>query len=69
MESFPVTEPTKQEHHLSTICSLVSLFCRHLFLTSAVLGLWITAGDSPDEVKARLKYWAQAVACTVRLCS
>ncbi|BAF28056.2 Os11g0282300, partial [Oryza sativa Japonica Group] len=26
-------------------------------------------GDSPDEVKARLKYWAQAVACTVRLCS
>ncbi|KAL6905896.1 hypothetical protein ACP4OV_003497 [Aristida adscensionis] len=25
-------------------------------------------GDSPDEVKARLKYWAQAVACTVRLC-
>ncbi|XP_020261504.1 uncharacterized protein LOC109837601 [Asparagus officinalis] len=26
-------------------------------------------GDDPDEVKARLKYWAQAVACTVRLCS
>ncbi|RLM98214.1 hypothetical protein C2845_PM06G13150 [Panicum miliaceum] len=26
-------------------------------------------GDSPNEVKARLKYWAQAVACTVRLCS
>ncbi|CAH2059901.1 unnamed protein product [Thlaspi arvense] len=26
-------------------------------------------GDNPDEVKARLKYWAQAVACTVRLCS
>ncbi|PKA55801.1 hypothetical protein AXF42_Ash012093 [Apostasia shenzhenica] len=26
-------------------------------------------GDHPDEVKARLKYWAQAVACTVRLCS
>ncbi|KAM0903154.1 hypothetical protein ACQ4PT_018927 [Festuca glaucescens] len=26
-------------------------------------------GDSPDEVKARLKYWAQAVACTVKLCS
>ncbi|VAH94211.1 unnamed protein product [Triticum turgidum subsp. durum] len=25
--------------------------------------------DSPDEVKARLKYWAQAVACTVKLCS
>ncbi|KAL6642411.1 hypothetical protein ACP70R_020592 [Stipagrostis hirtigluma subsp. patula] len=25
-------------------------------------------GDSPEEVKARLKYWAQAVACTVRLC-
>ncbi|PKU80078.1 uncharacterized protein LOC110095703 [Dendrobium catenatum] len=26
-------------------------------------------GDHPDEVKARLKYWAQAVACTVKLCS
>ncbi|KAJ1686133.1 hypothetical protein LUZ63_017523 [Rhynchospora breviuscula] len=26
-------------------------------------------GDNPDEVKARLKYWAQAVACTVKLCS
>ncbi|XP_078181660.1 uncharacterized protein LOC144575398 isoform X3 [Carex rostrata] len=26
-------------------------------------------GDDPEEVKARLKYWAQAVACTVRLCN
>uniref|UniRef100_A0A7N0TPZ5 Uncharacterized protein n=1 Tax=Kalanchoe fedtschenkoi TaxID=63787 RepID=A0A7N0TPZ5_KALFE len=26
-------------------------------------------GDRPEEVKARLKYWAQAVACTVKLCS
>ncbi|CAI9117284.1 OLC1v1018643C1 [Oldenlandia corymbosa var. corymbosa] len=26
-------------------------------------------GDDPEDVKARLKYWAQAVACTVRLCS
>ncbi|XP_058774506.1 uncharacterized protein LOC131648798 [Vicia villosa] len=26
-------------------------------------------GDSPEDVKARLKYWAQAVACTVKLCS
>ncbi|WOL16097.1 hypothetical protein Cni_G24879 [Canna indica] len=26
-------------------------------------------GDNPDEVKARLKYWAQAVACTLKLCS
>ncbi|KAK1411081.1 hypothetical protein QVD17_37625 [Tagetes erecta] len=26
-------------------------------------------GDHPEEVKARLKYWAQAVACTVRLCN
>ncbi|CAN8311385.1 unnamed protein product [Cochlearia groenlandica] len=26
-------------------------------------------GDKPDDVKARLKYWAQAVACTVQLCS
>ncbi|KAL4578369.1 hypothetical protein LXL04_014491 [Taraxacum kok-saghyz] len=26
-------------------------------------------GDHPEAVKARLKYWAQAVACTVRLCN
>ncbi|KAI4334724.1 hypothetical protein L6164_013436 [Bauhinia variegata] len=26
-------------------------------------------GDNPDDVKARLKFWAQAVACTVKLCS
>ncbi|KAI3511636.1 hypothetical protein L1887_18792 [Cichorium endivia] len=26
-------------------------------------------GDDPEDVKARLKFWAQAVACTVRLCS
>uniref|UniRef100_A0A8R7VF15 Uncharacterized protein n=2 Tax=Triticum urartu TaxID=4572 RepID=A0A8R7VF15_TRIUA len=26
-------------------------------------------GDSTEEVKTRLKYWARAVACTVRLCS
>ncbi|KAI7729895.1 hypothetical protein M8C21_012928, partial [Ambrosia artemisiifolia] len=25
--------------------------------------------DRPEDVKARLKYWAQAVACTVRLCN
>ncbi|KAG8655481.1 uncharacterized protein LOC110608268 isoform X4 [Manihot esculenta] len=28
-----------------------------------------TPGDHPEDVKARLKFWAQAVACTVRLCS
>ncbi|XP_011037064.1 PREDICTED: uncharacterized protein LOC105134374 [Populus euphratica] len=26
-------------------------------------------GDHPEDVKARLKFWAQTVACTVRLCS
>ncbi|GAU12072.1 hypothetical protein TSUD_00380 [Trifolium subterraneum] len=26
-------------------------------------------GDDPQDVKARLKYWAQAVACTVKLCT
>ncbi|XP_057958368.1 uncharacterized protein LOC131151140 [Malania oleifera] len=26
-------------------------------------------GDHPEDVKARLKFWAQAVACTIRLCS
>ncbi|KAJ8445294.1 hypothetical protein Cgig2_024500 [Carnegiea gigantea] len=26
-------------------------------------------GDHPEDVKARLKFWAQTVACTVKLCS
>ncbi|KAK9665082.1 hypothetical protein RND81_14G089100 [Saponaria officinalis] len=26
-------------------------------------------GDDPEDVKARLKFWAQAVACTVKLCN
>ncbi|MFS8009182.1 hypothetical protein Hanom_Chr14g01281651 [Helianthus anomalus] len=30
--------------------------------------VWLYYGDRPEDVKARLKYWAQAVACTVRLC-
>jgi len=29
----------------------------------------VVTGDNPDDVKARLKCWAQAVACTVQLCS
>ncbi|KAK9058511.1 hypothetical protein SSX86_023353 [Deinandra increscens subsp. villosa] len=28
-----------------------------------------TPGDDPEDVKARLKFWAQAVACTVKLCN
>ncbi|KAM0940137.1 hypothetical protein DsansV1_C19g0160741 [Dioscorea sansibarensis] len=38
---------------------------------SAPIANWkiSSPGDNPDEVKARLKYWAQAVACTVRLCN
>ncbi|CAD5176819.1 unnamed protein product [Musa acuminata subsp. malaccensis] len=31
--------------------------------------IFLPPGDHPDEVKARLRYWAQAVACTIRLCS
>ncbi|CAD5196726.1 unnamed protein product [Musa acuminata subsp. malaccensis] len=31
--------------------------------------LLLIPGDDPDAVKARLKYWAQAVACTIKLCS
>nr|XP_043636005.1 uncharacterized protein LOC122607145 [Erigeron canadensis] len=38
---------------------------------SAPIANWkiSSPGDHPEEVKARLKYWAQAVACTVRLCN
>ncbi|KAG6491422.1 hypothetical protein ZIOFF_052764 [Zingiber officinale] len=25
-------------------------------------------GDNPEEVKARIKYWAEAVACIIKLC-
>ncbi|XP_008791761.2 uncharacterized protein LOC103708560 [Phoenix dactylifera] len=39
--------------------------------SSAPVANWKISGpgDHPEEVKARLKYWAQAVACTVRLCN
>jgi hypothetical protein len=36
---------------------------------NSLLPYFTHAGDHPEDVKARLKYWAQAVACTVRLCS
>ncbi|XP_071713001.1 uncharacterized protein [Rutidosis leptorrhynchoides] len=38
---------------------------------SAPIANWkiSSPGDHPEAVKARLKYWAQAVACTVRLCN
>ncbi|XP_074574767.1 uncharacterized protein LOC141831258 [Curcuma longa] len=29
---------------------------------------FIAPGDDPQEVKARIKYWAEAVACIVKLC-
>ncbi|KAL8139637.1 hypothetical protein V2J09_005658 [Rumex salicifolius] len=38
---------------------------------SPVVANWkiSSPGDHPEDVKARLKFWAQAVACTVKLCS
>ncbi|RZS01353.1 hypothetical protein BHM03_00031194 [Ensete ventricosum] len=35
--------------------------------TSPPIASWriSSPGDHPDEVKARLRYWAQAVACTI----
>ncbi|XVF76911.1 hypothetical protein PTKIN_Ptkin13bG0305400 [Pterospermum kingtungense] len=39
-------------------------------LSSSVANWKISSpGDHPEDVKARLKFWAQAVACTVKLCS
>ncbi|CAK9141643.1 unnamed protein product [Ilex paraguariensis] len=39
--------------------------------TSSPIANWkiSSPGDHPEDVKARLKFWAQAVACTVKLCS
>lgn len=39
--------------------------------TSSPVPTWkiSSPGDDPEDVKARLKFWAQAVACTVKLCS
>ncbi|XP_019172591.1 PREDICTED: uncharacterized protein LOC109167965 [Ipomoea nil] len=41
------------------------------FSASTPIANWkiSSPGDNPEDVKARLKYWAQAVACTVRLCN
>ncbi|MED6130871.1 hypothetical protein PIB30_004734 [Stylosanthes scabra] len=39
-------------------------------LSSSIANWRISSpGDHPEDVKARLKFWAQAVACTVKLCS
>lgn len=40
-------------------------------LSTASIANWkiSSPGDHPEDVKARLKFWAQAVACTVKLCS
>jgi len=39
-------------------------------LSSSIANWKISSpGDHPEDVKARLKFWAQAVACTVKLCS
>ena len=38
-------------------------------LSPPSLSNFLVPGDDPEEVKARLRLWAQAVACIVRLCS
>ncbi|XP_061360208.1 uncharacterized protein LOC133304218 [Gastrolobium bilobum] len=39
-------------------------------LSSSIANWRISSpGDHPEDVKARLKFWAQAVACTVKLCN
>ncbi|CAH8330924.1 unnamed protein product [Eruca vesicaria subsp. sativa] len=56
----------KQNHHKSPVEEDSQLPAT----TSPVANWKISSpGDNPDDVKARLKYWAQTVACTVRLCS
>ncbi|GAA0185806.1 hypothetical protein LIER_33094 [Lithospermum erythrorhizon] len=55
-------EQQKSVESLSDTASCVS--------SSAIPNWKISSpGDDPEDVKARLKYWAQAVACTVKLCS
>ena len=45
-------------------------FMNFLFRLSMIqFEIVLCSGDHPEDVKARLKYWAQAVACTVRLCN
>lgn len=46
-----------------THCFVVSSWLCYPFSSS------IFVGDHPEDVKARLKYWAQTVACTVKLCN
>ncbi|CAL9763808.1 unnamed protein product [Musa acuminata subsp. burmannicoides] len=49
------------------VCLVPSLFYSCEGLVS-LFSLLMLPGDDPDEVKARLRYWAQAVAFTLRLC-
>ncbi|CAN8286666.1 unnamed protein product [Cochlearia groenlandica] len=51
-----------QDHHQHNASSVV--------VESPIASWKISSpGDNPDDVKARLKFWAQTVACTVRLCT
>ncbi|KAE8697849.1 GLUTATHIONE PEROXIDASE 2 family protein [Hibiscus syriacus] len=45
--------------------------CYSMSPTNSTLANWKISipGDHPEDVKARLKFWAQAVACTVKLCN
>ncbi|XP_058094094.1 uncharacterized protein LOC131240077 [Magnolia sinica] len=60
----------EQQQHKSPEASVASPADNCVAVLSPIANWKISSpGDHPEDVKARLKFWAQAVACTVRLCS
>ncbi|KAJ8619610.1 hypothetical protein MRB53_028139 [Persea americana] len=58
-----------EQHHRSPDASSIAASAVAVTCSSPIANWKISSpGDHPEEVKARLKFWAQAVACTVRLC-
>lgn len=73
---YAITQKLQADPQASTTVSLASPTCVHpgspspagSSLMPSPISSWRIAspGDEPQQVKARLRHWAQAVACTVR---
>ncbi|XP_076884039.1 uncharacterized protein LOC143533038 [Bidens hawaiensis] len=68
---YSMSQKFLDEHHKSPEMSPSSPVADEPISSPPPIANWkiSSTGDRPEDVKARLKYWAQAVACTVRLCN
>ena len=60
----------RSDHRSDSCLKMFENYINAILMSESVFFYFCcSSGDNPDDVKARLKYWAQAVACTVQLCS